>query len=298
MMCLKHLISPTAYKKNAERHYQQFKENKPQFSDSIFFLTSLLIISIIHFLNELAMNEVQRDEIRSTVNYFSFFPLLALLLISAGTRSQQVSPQRYINEPAAGVQTEGDWSGVIRPEGFVDVSFRKQGGRVYSSIRVPLSELKDLPRQNVGTFTLTREAGSIQFSGRFENNEGKGQYSFAPEKSYTDHMRNENIDISDSKYQMAFFLVNITRSYVGMLKNNGYMILSKDDLIPLAALDVNEAYIRSIKNTGITSLSIHDFIPFRALKIDKEYIDTLRKAGYADLTAEKVINLKAKDFIK
>jgi hypothetical protein len=46
-----------------------------------------------------------------------------------------------------------------------------------------LNEFKDLPRGKEGTFSLTCEAGTMDFTGKFEGDKGMGQYKFSPNKT-------------------------------------------------------------------------------------------------------------------
>src|SRR5439155_22448747 len=113
-----------------------------------------------------------------------------------------------------------------------------------------LSEFPNMPRDKSGTFSLTREAGAIEFTGKFEAQQGMGRYQFTADKAYGEAMRKEGIDINSDGDQMVFFMVDIKRSYVQMLKDNGYTSLKKGDLIPLAALKVDGPYIQSLQKSG------------------------------------------------
>ena len=140
---------------------------------------------------------------------------------------------------------------------------------------------------------LTREAGTMQFTGKFEGDKGMGQYKFIPDKNYSEGMHKEGIEITGDADLMVFFLVNLKSSYVPMLKKNGYTDLDKDKLIPLAALGVDEAYIKSIKEAGFPNIDLDNLVPFKALNIDKAYIEDIRKSGYKDITPDKIITFKA-----
>jgi hypothetical protein len=244
---------------------------------------------------------VKKKGLKSLIKSLFLFPLPGLLvfLFNASVAiGQRASSLQYINVPKDGMETEGEWSAAIK-DNYVNITFRKEGDLLsYSSIMVPLSELKGLPKEAPGTFALSREAGTMNFSGKFEKETGKGRYRFTPDKDYGDYMRAENISITGEGCQMGFFLVDISRSYIQMLKNSGYSVSGRNDLIALAALDVNEEYIRSIKAAGVSNISLGEFIPFRALKIDKDYILALRNAGYSGLSAQKIITLKISGITK
>ncbi|WP_315816748.1 hypothetical protein [Paraflavitalea speifideaquila] len=77
-----------------------------------------------------------------------------------------------------------------------------------------------------------------------------GRYKFTPNTTYAEAIRKEGIELRDDKDIMVFFLVNVSQSYVKMLKANGYTELRRNDVIPMAALKIDEAYIQSIKKAA------------------------------------------------
>lgn len=193
------------------------------------------------------------------------------------------------------IKTSGNWFATIKDD-KINIQFRDDNDfdhNSYNGNTFLLSEFKDLPRDKTGTFTLTREAGTMEFTGKFDGNTGMGQYKFTADKTYTSDMQKQGIDLSDDNGEMVFFFINVKRSYVQMLKDNGYTKLDKDDVIPLAALDINADYIKSIKESGLPNVSLEDLIPFRSLGIDKAYIEEIRKAGYPNVSADKLITFKA-----
>lgn len=250
----------------------------------------------------LAMMNAKKSNVHTTWKYLFLFPLL-LLFVSllnepmAVAQTQSITHKEVIakDEPEhehMGIATEGAWFAVIKND-KVTIQFKSdEDDESTNSHSFLLSDFKNLPREKNGTFSLTREPGTIEFTGKFEGDQGMGRYKFTADKAYTDAMKSEGIELDD-KDQMVFFLVDISRSYVQMLKKNGYTQLKKHDLIPLAALKIDEGYIQSLKKNGFTSLSVHDLIPLKALKITGDYIDEIRKAGYPNVTAQQLITFKS-----
>lgn len=274
---------------------------------------SLLKVSAPHFpLNlttnynqsllkkRIAMMNVKKSNVHIAWKYCFLLPLLVFLVCLLN------EPVAYANEPVAGkkenksapmhnenIDTEGVWFATIK-KNEVSIQFRNDGDdHSTNSTSFLLNDLGELPRDKAGTFTVTREAGSVQFSGRFEGDQGMGRYKFTPNATYAEAMRKEGIDLRDDKDIMVFFLVNISGSYVKMLKNNGYTQLDRNDVIPLAALKVDEPWIQSIKKSGIGELSAQNLIPLKALGVNGDYIAEIRKAGYPNVTANQLITFKS-----
>src|SRR6476620_12723643 len=100
--------------------------------------------------------------------------------------------------------TEGTWFATIK-EDKIHFQFKNdKDNDSYNGTTFNLSEFKDLPRDKQGTFSLTREAGTIEFTGKFEGNQGMGQYQFKADQTYTENMKKEGIELRDDKDVMVF----------------------------------------------------------------------------------------------
>ena len=245
------------------------------------------------------MMNSKKSNVNTTWKYFFLVPLMVLfvcLFNQPAAQSQTLKSTEKSGKKAAKksnvqntIRTEGNWFATIKGN-EVDLQL-KSGEKDNSSSTFQLSEFNDLKRDKQGTFTLTREAGTMTFTGKFEGDKGTGTYKFTADKNYQAAMLKEGIKITDDDL-MVFFMVNIKQSYVQMVKQKGYTNPDKDQLIPLVALDVNEAYIASIKQ-AIPDIDLDNLVPFKSLGIDKAYIEEIRKSGYKDLTPGNIIALKS-----
>ncbi len=305
------------WRKELENNLEFFTDNKLLQQDAVekeSYQVSLLKVAAPHFPLSLTTNYNQstlkkrllmmnskKSNVHTIWKYFFLLPLMVLfvcLFNEPVVKSQNVTlkEKREVRVPAHnGINTEGKWFATIKDD-KINIQFKSNDEKLDNSSNgstFSLSEFKDLPKDKEGTFSLTREAGTMNFTGKFEGDKGMGDYKFSPNKNYADDMYKEGIDISKDDDVMVFFFINVKRSYLQMLKQNGYADLDKDKIIPLAALDVNEAYIKSIKQAGFTDISLDNLVPFKAMNIDKAYIDEIRNAGYKDVSPDKIITLKA-----
>jgi len=247
----------------------------------------------------LLMMNAKKSNVHTIWKYFFLLPLMIVFvclfnepIVSAQKVADKTKPAK-LPRIKHGMKTEGNWFATIKDE-KVNIQFKSDDEENSSNGNTfQLSEFKDLPRDKQGVFTLAREAGTMEFTGKFEGNTGMGQYKFVPNKNYGTALQKEGISGIEDHDLMVFFLVNLKGSYVPMLKKNGYTELNKDKLIPLAALDVSESYIQSIKAAGFNDIDLDQLVPFKALGIDKAYIDEIRKAGYANVSSDKIITFKA-----
>ena len=256
----------------------------------------------------IAMMNSKRSNLHTAWKYFFLLPVLAFLaclLNEPAAKGQTTNEKQTTNENHNhGMQTEGYWFAVIKND-KVNIRFSDEkmdddndSHHSYSGETFKLSDLGTLPKGTSGTFTITREAGKMEMTGKFEGNTGMGTYKFTADKTYVDYMNKELKENLDDDDQMAFFFINIKKQFVTMLKGEGYTNINKDDLIPVAALGIDQAYIRSIKDAGFKDESLENFVSMKALGIDGKYIQEIRSAGYKNITTDQLVSFKAQGIDK
>jgi bla regulator protein blaR1 len=265
----------------------------------------------------IAMMNSKRSNVHTAWKYFFLLPVLAFLtcvLNEPVAKGQTPDVKREKSETSKvksekditnhGMQTEGYWFAIIKDD-KVNIRFSDEkledddfnSHHSHSGSTFKLSELGTLPKGTQGTFNITREAGKMELTGKFEGNTGMGTYEFTADKDYVDYMNNELKENLDDDDQMAFFFINIKKQFVTMLKSEGYTNITKDDLIPVAALGIDQAYIRSIRNAGFKDVSLENLIPLKSLGVDEKYISEI-KSEYKNITADQLVSFKAQGIDK
>jgi len=251
------------------------------------------------------MMNSKKSNVHTTWKYFFLVPLLVLFAclfnqpaaqsqtLSSNEKSEKSNEHENQSNIQNGMDTEGSWFATIE-NNTVNMQF-KSGEKSNSSSTFQLSEFNDLPRDRQGEFSLTREAGTMHFTGKFEGKNGMGTYKFSPNKNFSKELAEQGVTVAKDIDLMVFFMVNVKTSYVKMLKKKGYKDIKEDDLIPLAALDVNEDYINSITKAGIKDFNLEDLIPLKSLNIDAAFIEEIRNSGYKNVTADNLIALKSQN---
>jgi len=241
------------------------------------------------------MMNSKKSNVHTTWKYFFLVPLMVLfacLFNQPAAQSQTLNSKGEAQKETAiqnGMKTDGNWFATIKGNS-IEINFKSDENN--SSSTFQLSEISNLPRDKQGEFTLTREAGTMYFTGKFEGDRGMGTYKFTANKDYSTAMRKEGVELANDNDLLVFFMINVKVSYVQMLKKNGYTDLDKDQVIPLAALDVNEAYIASIRK-AIPEIDLDNLVPFKSLGIDKAFIEEIRSSGYKDVSPGNIIALKS-----
>lgn len=251
----------------------------------------------------IAMMNSKRSNLHTAWKYFFLIPVLALLACLLNEpRAQRNEKEMREKVSASHTENEGYW--FARIEGDViyisfddeEIKSDKQDGykRNFSGTNFKLSELSNVPRDNSGTFSITREAGKMEFTGKFEGNIGMGKYKFLPDAAYFSYIKAETKDgDEDEEEQIAFFLLNVKKSHVSMLKNEGFKDIRSEDLISTTALGVDAAFVKEMKTAGLKDLDIENLVALKAMSITPGYVKEIRDAGYTKVDAEQLIGLKA-----
>ncbi|TMI65364.1 MAG: M56 family metallopeptidase [Bacteroidetes bacterium] len=267
----------------------------------------------------IAMMNKKRSNLHTAWKYFFLLPVFAFLacllnepVAKAQTSNGKSDPDNYRESNVKGetknhgMETQGYWFAVIKDD-KVNIRFSDEkmenenwdlkSGHSFNGSTFKLSELGTLPKGTSGTFNITREAGKMEMTGKFEGSTGMGTYKFVANKAYVDYMNKELKETLDDDDQMAFFFINIKKEFLTMLRSEGYKDVTKDDLIPVAALGIDKAYISSIRNNGFKDISLEDLVPLKALGVDEKYIKEIR-SEYKDISTDQLVSFKAQGIDK
>lgn len=251
----------------------------------------------------IVMMNSKRSNIHIMWKYFFLAPLLGALAcalndpIAAYSHpliKAKIKAKNSYNHWSNSTDTAGSWFATIKGE-KVKFEFRSDmdDHNWSSNSDFKLSEFSTLPKNQNGDFTLTRDAGTIKFNGKFDGNQGYGHYKYTPNKAFKAFLAQHGITELEDGDDFAFFMLNIDKDYLAMVENNGYKGLSKNDLISMAALKVDAPYISMWKELGFDHLEANQLVSGKALGINREYVSEIRKAGYSNLTFEQLVSFKA-----
>jgi len=171
------------------------------------------------------------------------------------------------------------------------------------TLHVDKSEITPFPGQGNVSFKLVREAGTVEFKGQFDGEEGFGHFHFTPDAAYFPALKQLGVEDIEDRRLFGFFALNIKKDYVNMLTHNGYPHISQRDLLSLAAMHVDEAFIQYWKGANFGdgeggSMDPRTLIRLKALHIDRAYVDELKAAGYDHLSLRDLETLKAQHIDK
>lgn len=183
-----------------------------------------------------------------------------------------------------------------------------------------LSLFRDLPRNNMGSFSLQRASGTMTFKGVFEGDDGVGNFSFKPSESFASSLKSAGYGSYEDKEMMLFFMADMNDEYLAYLKSQGYnpshqklleLAIFYDDLeelktrlaefkrlgfgkpslqklIELQIHGVDEKYAAEMQAAGFEGLSLQDLMEARIHGVSGSYLASMASAGFRDLTFSRV----------
>jgi beta-lactamase regulating signal transducer with metallopeptidase domain len=164
-----------------------------------------------------------------------------------------------------------------------------------STLRVKKSEIIPFPGTGPVAFKLVRDAGTMDFKGQFDGEQGYGHFQLTIDAAYFTALQKMGVSDMDSSREHVFFMLNISKEFVGMLQRNGYTPIDQRDIIMLAARKVDEPFLKYWKSSGVEEAGeARNLIMLKTFHVDADFVNGLRKAGYDHLTARELVSLKAR----
>jgi hypothetical protein len=219
------------------------------------------------------------------------FAIQSLIFTAMAWIPSSAAPITRDHRPAA--EIKGFWTATVKGD---DLCFLFNGDQNNQEIAfnscIAKREFGSVPTTKEGEFKLEREAGTFLWTGKFTGNEGKGEFTFTPDKEFIDYLDQHGVTGIDKENQFSFFLINLKRTYVSMLENNGFRAIPKTELIGACATEVDDAYIRMWKGNGYNSITLSQLTSAKSLDIRESDLNDLRAAGY-NLSVEDLFSFKS-----
>ena len=251
----------------------------------------------------IVMMNAKKSNVHTTWKYLFLLPVLVLFMCLL---NKPVAISQFIdtsgnknNDPARSANndsdllTEGVWFATIKGD-LITMEFRNNGNELssLSTTSFLISEFSALPNHRQSTFTLTREAGVIRFTGRFEDTQGMGRYRFSPKKDYSTYLSGQGIaDVTENDLVICF-LRDVKRESIRILKSNGYSAISKNDLVRAVTFKINDADIRFWKQNGYTDVTLHDLVSLKSFGVDSSYLNDIQSVGYTNVPRQELMAMK------
>ena len=145
------------------------------------------------------MMNAKRSNIHAAWKYLFLVPMMAFLVCAlnepaASTEVAKSNSTVIKTTPAkAVINNDGSWKAIIKGKKLELKLYEDSEKNHMSNSDFLVSEFTALPIGQEGSFKLAREAGKMQFTGRFEGTSGSGKYKFTADASFLSYLSGQGI---------------------------------------------------------------------------------------------------------
>jgi hypothetical protein len=255
----------------------------------------------------IAMMNAKRSNLHILWKYFTLLPLFCLficVLNQPANSAQPVTASTPLVKPADANNSSAYKSFDAEVEGFwfaardgdnMNMDFKvtkKDHNWNYNSLNIPIKDLSSLPRKQKGDFTLTRDAGTILFNGKFDGDEGLGRFKLKPNKDYVALLQKEGIEEIEIHELLGLLLMDVPKDYLEKLHKYGFTVTKVNDLSGLRYFKGDENDMRYWRGL-YKDMDMSDLIQLKVMKLDSSFVYEMHKAGYGNLTLQQLKMFKS-----
>lgn len=204
----------------------------------------------------------------------------------------------------------GDWTAktISDEPDKIQLNFeirKENGGRNNHGSSFAYSDLRGLsPDQTQSgkvSFSMAREAGTIDCEGTFTNGRGVGTFRFTPNYSFAEAMKARGFDFSKaSKHgtqdlEMRLFTattLNVTTAFADDLKSANFGPLDVDDLFKAVIFKITPQFMAEMKATGFPNMGMEELVKARIFKVDADYVRQVNNMGFPNLDFESLVKFR------
>jgi hypothetical protein len=257
----------------------------------------------------IAMMNAKRSNLHILWKYFTLLPLFCLFICSFNQPAKSAEPMSgsdsvQLTKPAAANNSSAYKSFEAEVEGFwfaardgenMNMDFKvttKDHNWNYNSFNIAMKDLSSVPRKQKGDFTLTRDAGTILFNGKFDGDEGIGRFKLKPNKDYVALLQKEGIEQIEIHELLDLLLTNVQKDYLEKLHAYGFTATKVHDLSALRFFGGDENDMRFWR-AQYKDMTISDLTQIKVMKLDSSFVYEMQKAGYQNLSLLQLISFKS-----
>ena len=196
---------------------------------------------------------------------------------------------------ALGAVESGNWSLESTDQaGNVQFSLQSsQGGDHFSTSSAwKLADLRGLdwaaPGKHDVSFSIARDAGTIDCKGFVQDQRGAGLFTFHPNPQYRPEMAKLGFDFEDKElFSAAVF--DVSFEFVRTMKAAAVRGMDARKLLAFRIHGVTPQFVRDLRGAGLEAADAEKLIAFRIHGVSPEYVNELHSAGIKVTDEDKLI---------
>lgn len=142
-------------------------------------------------------------------------------------------------------------------------------------------------------FSVIREAGRLDCSGRGGESHAWGNCSFASDPGFVRLLESRGIGAPTRDQAFGLMALNVRRDLIDAIAAARYPTPTINNLTSLAALGVDRSYIGGLSRVGYRPASLQSLVEFKALGITPDWIGGFVRVGYANVPSDGLVQMRA-----
>jgi hypothetical protein len=258
------------------------------------------------------MMNAKRSNIHTLWKYFMLLPLFGILAcalnqaaiskplhakanISSNTHRPQAPSLTDTSYTGLDAKVEGQWYATLKKDS-VEMVFRSvtdthiwnSGGNFLKT------ELSSIPFDKMGTFSVTRDAGTMVFNGTFDGDGGVGHFKFIPNKKYIEYVSTIQQGKYDEHNVMDMMTIDVSTDYLRAIVSYGYTDVKAGTFEALKYFRVSKGDLYFWKHSGVKDVNVDELYIAKIYHMDSTFVRSVQNLVSGEITFQQLITLKSK----
>ncbi|HEV7473989.1 MAG TPA: hypothetical protein VGN90_08070 [Pyrinomonadaceae bacterium] len=152
------------------------------------------------------------------------------------------------------------------------------------------------------TFSIVREAGTIECQGSFQDGKGSGTFRFTANQAFVSAMKSRGFDFEKESawtdknhFEDRLFTataLNVTTGLADDLLSAGFGKLDVGDLFKAAIFKIDSTFMREMKASGFPNMGMEELVKARIFKIDAKFVSEATQMGFDKEPFESLVKMR------